>query len=874
MGSQEQSHRPGSLGCMATRAPSRNPLAGLTATEVAQRVAAGKENRVPEGPSRTTKAIFRDNILTRFNLILSVLLVIILIVAPIQDALFGAVMVINAAIGIIQELRAKRTLDRLALLSAPKTTVVRDGRKAEIQVEQVVLDDILALGPGDQVVVDGEVVGSDGLEINESLLTGESDPIDKREGDACRSGSFVVAGSGLMRATRVGSESYAVRLATEAKQFVITKSELRTGIDWILLVVSWALIPTGILLIWSQMRLDEGLREAAQGTVAGLVAMVPQGLVLLTSMAFAVAVVRLGRRNVLVQELPAVEGLARVDVVCLDKTGTLTEGHLQVLDVEVFDADVDVARVLAAAAAADPTPNATIHAVSARYSDVPDWPVVHTVPFSSDRKWSAVSFAGHGSWILGAAEIVAGSDLEMVRSADRHAADGQRVLALAGSDESIQGGSLPASIRPVALVILGDRIRPDAAATLEYFTKQNVAIKVISGDHPATVAAIAAKVGVPRAGNVVDARELPKDPNRLAEIMERGTVFGRVQPHQKRAMVRALQRRGHTVAMTGDGVNDVLALKDADIGVAMGNGSGASRAVAQVVLLDSSFASLPEVVAEGRRVIANIERVANLFVTKTVYAVLLAVAVAIAVLPFPFLPRHLTLVGSITIGIPGFFLALEPTARRARRGFVARVARFAVPAGAVAALSTFGAYGLAQLEDVELDESRTMATLVLVAVGLFALTVVCRPLTAGRKWLIGSMAGLFALTLLWDSAREFYGLDLPRAIVVFAAIGIAAVTGTIMYVSLVGSRWAQEAPLLMRQAPELLAHAPEAIRQPLVAAGGGRVARWLSVRAGGDARSEPPAPKAHRRTPAPIELPDWVSPHEEDDRSQLELPLD
>jgi cation-transporting ATPase E len=864
---------------MPAKTPPRSPLTGLTAGQVAERIAAGKVNVVPEGPSRTTKTILRDNILTRFNLILSVLLVIILIVAPPQDALFGAVMVINAGIGIIQELRAKRTLDRLALLSAPKTTAIRDGVKVEIANHEVVLDDLLSLVPGDQVIVDGEVVETNGLEINESLLTGESDPIPKQPGDACRSGSFVVAGSGAFRATRVGADSYAARLATEAKQFKITRSELRVGIDWILLAVSWALIPTGIVLIWSQMALDEGIREAAQGTVAGLVAMVPQGLVLLTSMAFAVAVVRLGRRNVLVQELPAVEGLARVDTVCLDKTGTLTEGELRVLDVEVLDREIDVASILAAWSAVEATPNATMQAVARQYSTAPGWTILRSVPFSSDRKWSAVGFAGHGTWVLGAPEIVAGSDVAVLHSAERHAADGKRVLALAGTDEALTSGTLPGGLRPAAVVVLGDRVRPEAAATIEYFARQNVAIKVISGDgdHPSTVSAIAARVGVLNPGNVVDARELPEDPNRLAEVMERGSVFGRVQPHQKRAMVRALQRRGHTVAMTGDGVNDVLALKEADIGVAMGNGSEASRAVAQVILLDSSFASLPEVVAEGRRVIANIERVANLFVTKTVYAVLLAVAVAIAVLPFPFLPRHLTLVGSITIGIPGFFLALEPTARRARRGFVARVMRFAVPVGTVAALSTFGAYGLAQIEDVGLEESRTMATLVLVSVGLFALTVVCRPLTTGRKWLIWSMAGLYALTLVWDFPRDFYALDLPRAIVFFAAIGIAAMTGTLMYVALVGTRWVQSAPEWMQQAPELLAHAPQAIRQPLEAAGGGRLATWISVRAGGRLPEPTPTRRIPRgRTREPIDLPVWVVAEEDagEERSQLELPLD
>jgi cation-transporting ATPase E len=780
------------------RSPTPISLDGLSSADVNQRIAAGAVNRVPTGPTRTVGEIVKANVFTIFNLLLAVLLVVILFVAPIQDGLFGVVLVTNALIGIVQELRAKRTLDRLALLSAPQAVVIRDGRRWEVPVDGVVIDDLLVAAPGDQIVVDGVVVDSEGLEVDESLLTGEADAIVKEVGDEVLSGSFVAAGTGVYKARRIGTDAYAVKLADEAKQFTLVKSELRRGIDWILKAIGWLMGPMMALLIWSQVNANDELTEAIRVAVAGMVAMIPQGLVLLTSVAFAVGVVRLGRKQVLVQELPAVEGLARVDVVCFDKTGTLTEGRLAVDEVRLIRETDQVVPALGALAAADPTPNATMRAVADRFQEPHGWWRTETVPFSSARKWSAASFGDLGTWVIGAPEMILPHDPVVARAVSDAASGGKRVLLVARSSAALSGERLPPGLVGMAVVLLSDVVRADAAATLAYFAEQDVEAKVISGDHPETVAAIARSVGLRGADRVVDARSLPEDPAELAEVVESATVFGRVSPHQKRAMVGALQSRGHVVAMTGDGVNDVLALKDADIGIAMGSGSSASRAVAQLVLLDGSFDTLPSVVGEGRRVIANIERVANLFVTKTVYALLLAILVVVFARPFPFVPRHLTLVGTLTIGAPGFFLALAPTAARARPGFVARVLRFAAPVGALAAAATYMAYELAIAEDVSLLRARTLATVVLLAVGLFALVINSRPLTPGRRVLIGAMAAAYGLVLLFPSGRVFFELELPRLIILLAGIGIIALTGSVMYASLRALGWLQQVPELLR----------------------------------------------------------------------------
>ncbi|MCH7901936.1 MAG: HAD-IC family P-type ATPase [Acidobacteria bacterium] len=778
-----------------------SPDGGLTPGEVRQRVQAGLVNEVQERPSRTTGQIVRANVVTRFNILLGALLLIVLIVLqeP-RDALFGLVLVINSAIGIIQELRAKRTLDRLELLAAPRVRLVRSGRITEQAVDRIVVDDLIDLRPGDQLVVDGVVITSNGLEIDESLLTGESDPVVKEPDDGCLSGSFVAAGSGQYRATRVGAESYAAKLAHAAKRFTMVRSELRDGINRILGLVSWVVVPMGALLVWSSLRGGLTFMEGLRGAVAAGVAMVPQGLVLLTSMAFAVGVIRLGRRNVLVQELPAIEGLARVDTVCFDKTGTLTEGRIALEEVIPLS-DGDFEPALAALASAEPHPNATLAAISTAFPESPGWRAQNTVPFSSARKWSGTTFTYEGTWVIGAPDIVAPHDARANDIADRASRGGSRVLLVATGETPLTDGRLPSDLEPVAVVVLSDRVRADAAETIRYFVNQGVRVKVISGDHPETVGAVASQVGIEGWDEVVDARLLPEDKRELAAIMERGTVFGRVAPKQKRAMVRALQSTGHVVAMTGDGVNDVLALKESDIGVAIGDGAPASRAVAQLVLIDGRFDTLPGIVAEGRRVTSNIERVANLFITSTVYALGLSLAIVISTLPFPFLPRHLTLVGSLTVGIPAFFLALAPSRRRTRPGFVGRVLKFAIPTGLVATIATFVGFWLADLEGSTLEESRTTATLILAAIGLFALGIVARPLVPWKKALIATMAGLLLFTTVNPWLRAFFALDLPRAVVLLSAVGIVAITGTVMVFTLQAIGWAKVVPEILREHP-------------------------------------------------------------------------
>jgi cation-transporting P-type ATPase E len=739
------------------------PPAGLTEAEVRERVERGETNATAERTSRTYGEILRSNIFTRFNAILGTLLVVILSVGAPQDALFGIILVSNALIGIVQEIRAKRTLDRLAVLSEPRVRVVRDGEIGEVMVEDVVLDDLIDVRTGDQIAADGVVRATEALQVDESLLTGESDPVDKTPSDHLLSGSFVVAGSGRFQATAVGDDAYARKLATEARRFALARSELMDGLNRILRYVTWAIFPVAVLLLISQWNANDDWRDAVSGTVAGLVGMVPQGLVLLTSVAFGVAAVTLAARKVLVQELPAVEGLARVDVVCFDKTGTLTDGNIVFDRVERLDDDAPVEAALAALATEEDR-NATLNAIAEAFppGGVDGWQRTATVPFSSARKWSAATFDGHGTWVLGAPEMVwAGRNRDVTAKAEEFASTGQRVLLLARTDARLDGDTLPAELHPAALVLLEEQVRPDAADALAYFAQQGVAQKVISGDSPRTVGAVAARVGMPHADQTIDARELPEDLDELGRLLEEKSVYGRVAPHQKQDMVKALQARGHTVAMTGDGVNDALALKLADIGVAMGSGAPATRAVAQLVLLDGKFSTMPGVVAEGRRVTANIERVANLFITKTVWATLLAIAVGVVLWPYPFLPRHLTIIDTLTIGIPSFFLALAPNLRRYVPGFVERVLRFAVPAGIAAATATFIAFAVARASDLPLIEQRTAATLVMIMMSLTVLVILAAPLTWRRVVLVALMIAGFLLVFPIESVREFYEIETP-----------------------------------------------------------------------------------------------------------------
>ncbi|WP_128375018.1 cation-translocating P-type ATPase [Streptomyces cavernae] len=773
---------------------------GLSAAEVAERVARGEVNDIPVRSSRSTAEIVRANVFTRFNAIIGVLWLIMLFVAPIQDSLFGFVILANTGIGIVQEWRAKKTLDSLAVIGEARPTVRRDGVATAVSTSDIVLGDLMEIGPGDKIVVDGECVEADGLEIDESLLTGEADPVVKNPGDQVMSGSFVVAGVGAFTATKVGREAYAAQLAEEASRFTLVRSELRSGISTILKYVTWMMVPTAIGLIISQLVVKENdFKDSVARTAGGIVPMVPEGLVLLTSVAFAIGVIRLGRQQCLVQELPAIEGLARVDTVCLDKTGTLTEGGMDVTELRPLNGgdEAYLRKVLGALGESDPRPNASLQAIIDAYPNGADgtggtdgaaqWRCTEALPFSSARKYSGASFTeGDGrssTWLLGAPDVLLRDGDPALAETDRLNEEGLRVLLLARASRELGDPEVGSGARPAALVVLEQRLRPDAADTLRYFAAQNVDAKVLSGDNAVSVGAVAGKLGLE--GRTVDARRLPAERSEMAEALDAGTVFGRVTPQQKRDMVGALQSRGHTVAMTGDGVNDVLALKDADIGVSMGSGSEATRAVAQIVLLNNSFATLPSVVAEGRRVIGNITRVATLFLVKTVYSVLLAVLVVCWQVEYPFLPRHLTLLSTLTIGVPAFFLALAPNQERAQPNFVRRVMRYAIPGGIVAAAATFATYLIARHEyagEGALDAETSAATLTLFLVSMWVLAIVARPYTWWRLALVASMAGAFVLVLVVPWLQHFFALKLVGVTMPWIAVAISAMAAVALEV--------------------------------------------------------------------------------------------
>ena len=781
---------------------------GLTAEQVTERVARGEVNHAPQAVSRSLGSIIRANTFTWFNGLIGLFWIVMLAIAPIQDSLFGFVIVANTAIGIIQEYRASRTLARLSVIGEVRPRVRRDGATTSVRPADVVLDDVIVLAPGDQLVVDGEVLHSVGLELDESLLTGEADPVAKAQGDTVMSGSFVVAGEGYFRATRVGRECFVAGLTEQARAFAQTNSELRNSVNAFIRVISLLLIPIGAFLLFSQLvRADLPVTQALRGSIAGMVTMVPEGLVLLTSIAMAVAVVRLAGRRVLVQDLPAVEVLARVDTVCVDKTGTLTEPGMQVrevIDIDDIDgADGQVPAVLAALGSAQETPNPTLAAIARAYPPGAAGPaesltrssaIGASVPFSSARKWSAADIDGLGTWVLGAPEMLLADGHPVRARAQQQAADGSRVLLLAraasacgtpgGPDAQAGAGR----VAPTALVVIDQRLRADAAQTVTYFGEQGVRVIVISGDNAATVGSIAHQAGVPGANSPVDARDIPA--GGLIAALAESSVFGRVTPAQKQEMVGALHAGQHTVAMTGDGVNDVLALKTADLGIAMGSGSDATRAVAQLVLLDDQWSVMPDVVAEGRRVLGNIERVSDVFLTKSCYAMIIALATAMFAVAFPFLPRHLSLISALTIGIPAFFLALMPNTERFRPGFLRRVLLFAIPAGVIAAASAFTSYGMALAVGEPMANAQSAATVTLFIVTVAVLWQSARPINPLRAGIVLLMVLIFALVLLVPWLSEFFALSLGPERYTGVCLVVGAIGGVLIFAATaITDRW-------------------------------------------------------------------------------------
>ncbi|MBG6225982.1 cation-transporting ATPase E [Arthrobacter sp. CAN_A2] len=779
---------------------------GLSTAEVLDRTDRGLVNSSPESTGRSFAGILQANVLTLFNAVVGGCFLALLLLGAWQDALFGFFVVANTLIGVVQEFTAKRALVRLAVLNAPRAFVRRDGVETECAVDAVVLDDLLVLRPGEQVPADTEIVECRELEVDESLLTGEAVPVAATVGRELMSGSTIVAGAGLARVIGVGAESYAARITAEARQFSLVGSELRRSIGRVIHWISLALVPLSVIVVNGQMQAAGGWsaalssgawRDATITAVASINAMVPAGLVFMTSVALAVGAGRLARRRVLIHELAAVEGLARVDVLCVDKTGTLTEGSFALDRLEPVDGARAGWEQALAWFATDPAANATALAIG---SGVPGaWtagtPPEATVAFSSRHRWSGAQFGEGslcGSWVLGGADVVlgaAGPGSSIVARASEIAAAGSRTLILAHSPRPLPptGGAtapaLPDGLRPVAMAVLRERVRADAADTIHYFGEQGVRVIIISGDDPGTVLAVAREVHLPGDLHGVDARALPDEPQAFAEVLRTENVFGRVSPDQKKAMVLALQSLGHTVAMTGDGINDALALKHADLGIAMGSGAPAARAVANLVLLDGGFARLPGIVGEGRQVIANVERLAKLFLSKTVYAVLLALVFGVVLWPFPFLPRQLAVVDGLTIGLPALVLGLLPNTRLYRPGFLRRVARWCVPSGIVVALAVIGAVVYAHGDaGASTAEIQTVAVITLTLSALWVLVVLARPFTRTTAGIVVAAYAGLPLILSLPAPRAFLHLEVPSPELVLVSVGASVAASLVLEV--------------------------------------------------------------------------------------------
>lgn len=733
-----------------------DPAEGLSPQETKLRQSNGLSNIMPPSNTKSEGQIIKENVLTFFNLIFLVLALCLCLVGSFKNLMFLLVAVANTVVGSFQEIRAKRAVDKLTLVAAGTAKAIRSGQRISVRTDQLVRDDIVEFAAGDQICADA-VVRDGQLQVNESLLTGEADAILKNPGDTLKSGSFVISGRARVQLTHVGSESYAAKLAAEARRNVrSTKSEMMLSLTKLITVVGIALIPLSIILFLRHfLSVFQGLplRDSVESTVSALIGMIPEGLYLLTSVAIAASCLKLSRKRVLVQDMNCIETLAHVDVLCVDKTGTITEPTMEVTDVyplnsERFSYD-DIEKILAAFYHGEEPDNETARAMGQQFAGETTWRAVKRMAFSSSTKWSGADFGENGRYVVGAPEFIMGDRYDSIRSeAEPWSERGCRVLLLAAYDTAFDDGPLQsAHVAPIALVFLSNLLRPDAQETFRYFASQGVSVRVISGDNPITVAQVAARAGIENADRYVDATTLSTEQD-FEEAVKYYTVFGRVTPEQKRYLVRAFQKQGHTVAMTGDGVNDVLALKDANCGIAMASGSQAASQVAQIVLLNSQFSAMPAIVAEGRRVINNIQRAASLFLVKNIFSFALTLLLLFIDMPYPLLPIQLSLISTFTIGIPSFFLALEPNYARVEGKFMRNVIRRAMPGGltnlTIVLLAGFftSTFGLSN------EQLNTICVWVMSAVGLVTLYHVSVPFTRLRLAVLAAMTAAMLFSLL------------------------------------------------------------------------------------------------------------------------------
>ena len=716
---------------------------GLSGSEVSQRVEAGKVNTTTNSISRTKKEIFRAHLCTFFNFLNVFLGALVLMTGQIKNLTFMFTIIANSVIGIIQELKVKSLVDKLSVITASKATVIRDGTKKQIPLDELVVDDVMVLESGDQIGADCVVLEAQGIEVNESMITGESVAVKKHEGDEMLSGSFLVAGSGVARVIHVGSENYATILAAKAKDKKRATSEMQDSIGRIIKIVGFLIVPVGILLFLSQ-RAIEGTTtsDAIVNTVAGVIGMIPEGLVLLTSVSFILGVGRLARKQALVQEMEAIEALARVNVLCLDKTGTITTGDLEVVEVVPCGtmSDEKIREVMNEITFAFNDVNPTQQALMNYFEKTQKWQTTDLIPFSSATKYSGAVFED-GSYVLGAPEFILRESYEEYSSQiERWSRQGFRVLVFAEYPGTLTGEALTEPASPLGMILVANPIREKAPETFRYFVEQGVEIKVISGDNPVTVSEVAKEAGIANAEAYVDASTL-QDYEELYAAAKRYTVFGRVTPDQKRQVVSGLKHMGHTVAMTGDGVNDVLALKDADCSIAMASGSDAASQVAQLVLLESDFSKMPSVVAEGRRVVNNIERTASLFLVKNIFSLLLSIFSIVLLVNYPLEPSQISLISMFTIGIPAFFMSLEPNTDRINGHFLSNVLFKALPGGLTDFLVVSCLYTFCMEFNVNETDVSTSCTVILAIVGLMILFKIASPMNRFHWILWFSMMG-------------------------------------------------------------------------------------------------------------------------------------
>lgn len=655
---------------------------GLSQAEVEERISMGKTNRTESNISKSKKEIIKEHTLTYFNFLNLFLAILVAFTGQFKNMTFMGVIIINTAIGIVQEFKVKKLIDKVAVMTASHASVIREGQNKTILVDEVVLDDVLLMENGSQVCADCVVLEADGMEVNESMLTGESKPVRKRPGDKLMSGSYLVAGRGVAKAYHVGEDNYAFVLAKQARNKKRASSEMQETIKKIIKIDGVLLIPVGILLFLSQKNISGmALSDAVVNTVAGVIGMIPEGLVLLTSISFVLGVGRLASKKALVQEMESIESLARVDVLCLDKTGTITTGQLDVVEVlpQNGTAPERIEQIMGALVRGFDNVNVTQDALKKRFTRKTDWKAAEKIAFSSERKYQAIAFEEQGGFVLGAPEFLQGDNTDLIAAANGYSAKGLRVLLLGECVIKAEENAVE-EVSPVGLIIISDQVRPEAKETFDYFRKQDVAIKVISGDNPVTVSNIAVKAGLSGGENYIDARELPEDFEELRTEVEKYSVFGRVKPEQKQNIIKAYQANKKVVGMVGDGVNDVLALKDADCGIAMAAGSDAAKQVAHIVLTDSNFASMKNIVGEGRTIISNIERVSALYLTKTIYSILLCLIFIFLQKSYPFIPIQLSWISGMAIGVPSFLLTLEKNENAVTRGFLRQVLRISLPA--------------------------------------------------------------------------------------------------------------------------------------------------------------------------------------------------